>query len=1273
MAKMIPALILLACSYNGLISAPLPGDSTPDRAKEIGIPHFRNYTPKETGGDVQNWAVVQDHRGVMYFGNNSGVLEYDGVSWRLLPVTNSSAVRALAADDNGRIYVGAQGEFGYLAPALGGDAAGQMQYFSLRDSVPAQHRDFADIAKCHVTTAGVYFQALDRLFLWPRSGGMRVWRPALPFHLSFVVRDRLYIRQPGIGLLEMAGDSLQLAPGGEAFAALRIYFMAAAGDGKILIGTREKGLFWYDGAAVQAFPTDIDAFLSENQIYYGAVLPNGSFAVATLRRGVAIVDQQGRLQQLLNKAIGIQDEGVKFIYSDRQGGTWLALENGITRVETPGPLSRFDERAGVSGAVESILRHRGRLYLATGQGVYYLRPAATHEHARDRLQPAAFKSIEGIASQSWSLLSAGEVLLAGVGDGIYEIHGAQAKSIRSSVKYLDVLLLHRSRIDTNRVYIGLRDGLAAMRRSSAGWREEGRIEGIDEEVRSISETPEGVLWLGTRSQGYIRVDFSTGFRRNPAIEKFDSRHGLPENMGFGTVFSLFERELFSTDRAIYGFDRSRNRFFMDSTLVSAEAARATQIGEVVADAIGNVWMQLIKKNRSEIGVARRQPDGSHVWQSTPFNRFADFTVWDIYPEADGVVWFGGPDGLMRYDANVPKDYAVSFSVLVRKVMTIDRHLLLYDGSGAAENSLTDHPRLAYADNSLRFEFAAPSYEDEAANQYQYFLEGFDKNWSEWTKETKKDYTNLFEGDYLFRVRAKNIHDHVSAEALYSFRIQAPFYRTWLAYAGYAGLMVLIGYGFTKYRTHQLVQRSRALERTVQQRTEEIRQQAEELETLDGIVKNINQEVALEDVLRSLLDQGLKLFPQAEKASVLMFEEASGLFKFAAAAGYDLNFLRDISFTPEQLERRYTVGSEAVGEGVYIVRNLQNLYIEEKLNTVSTPVSVLAMAAVWHDRIEAYLIFDNLSNPEAFSHSDARKLSRFRSHAISAIVKAKILQELQEKNSEIIRTQQQLVMQEKLASLGALTAGIAHEIKNPLNFVNNFAELSVELAKELRDDLVKITGHGANLADGESLRTIEETLETLIQNTEKINQHGKRADSIVRGMLQHSRTQTGEREDTDLNALLQQAVNLSYHGIRAQDNGFNIAIDEDYDATMGEVKVMPQDLSRVFLNIINNACYAAQQKKKTLAGETYTPTLSVRTRNLGDKLEIRIRDNGTGIPPAVREKIFNPFFTTKPAGQGTGLGLSISYDIIQKHGGKISLETEEGSFTEFIIQLPRDGK
>ncbi|PSR53074.1 histidine kinase [Adhaeribacter arboris] len=274
------------------------------------------------------------------------------------------------------------------------------------------------------------------------------------------------------------------------------------------------------------------------------------------------------------------------------------------------------------------------------------------------------------------------------------------------------------------------------------------------------------------------------------------------------------------------------------------------------------------------------------------------------------------------------------------------------------------------------------------------------------------------------------------------------------------------------------------------------------------------------------------------------------------------------------------------------------------------------------------------------------------------------EELEATVKELQATQTQLIQQEKLASLGELTAGIAHEIQNPLNFVNNFSEVSTELLEELK------VGPLQKLPENEK-QYANEILFDLTQNLNKISQHGRRAEKIVKGMLQHSRTTNNQKEPTDINALADEYLRLSYHGLRAKDKFFNATLKTDYAPDISPIEVIPQDLGRVLLNLYNNAFYAVSEKKKIKNG-SYEPTIFVTTQQKDGKIEIKVKDNGLGIPAAIRDKIMQPFFTTKPAGKGTGLGLSLSYDIITKsHGGSIDVNTQEGEFSEFILRLPRN--
>jgi signal transduction histidine kinase len=457
-----------------------------------------------------------------------------------------------------------------------------------------------------------------------------------------------------------------------------------------------------------------------------------------------------------------------------------------------------------------------------------------------------------------------------------------------------------------------------------------------------------------------------------------------------------------------------------------------------------------------------------------------------------------------------------------------------------------------------------------------------------------------------------------------------------------------------------------------QREQGLRESVEELKALGEVIQAVNSSVDLETVLTTIVAKATQL-SGTDAGAIYVFDDVSQEFRLRATYGLSVSIVSEIR------DSKIRVGQTAISEAVERRTPIQ---IADVLVDPSVTLDVIVRAGFRallyipllgsEDTVGALVV--RRKQPGEFPKNTIELLQTFAAQSVLAIQNARLFESLEARTRDLIKsleelraTQDRLVQTEKLASLGQLTAGIAHEIKNPLNFVNNFSALSSELIGELNEVLE------AAVLDGKTREEVEELTHMLKGNLEKVVQHGKRADSIVKNMLLHSREGSGEHRPMDINAIVEESLNLAYHGARAEKSGFNITLKRNLDPKAGMIDLYPQEITRVFLNLISNGFYAAT-KRKSEAGETFEPSLSAATKSLGKTVEIRIRDNGTGIPPEVKEKMFNPFFTTKPAGEGTGLGLSMSHDIIVKqHGGTIEVETEPGAFTEFRLVLPRTSR
>lgn len=735
-----------------------------------GRPLLKNYSYREYKGHNQVWAITQDKRGIMYFGNTDfGILEYDGSNWRAIPVANQSVVRSLDVDDKNRIFVGAAGELGYL-DRIGGD----VRYVSLVGSIPQEHRKFKDVFDTLVTSHGVYFRTHRAIYRW-FDGTMRVILPhkgSAFEHRAREVHGKVYVYQKDRGLFVIEDGRLSEIPGGGRFADGTVNVMLPFDDFKTMLLVSEKqGVFLYDGKSFTPFENEANEFVKKNWIYSGAVLGNELFALGTYK-GVAIIDRNGELKYFLDKSSGLIDHDTLYIFVDRQNGLWLAFNNGIARVNLPDPLSVYNEFHGISSSVNSVARHDGKIFVATA--VELFRQSDNPAHPKE-----TFELIPGESTEYWKLLSTGTELLVGTYGGVFLVDRGKRKRIAQDDLGVVETLIHSVR-HPDRIYAGCRIGIGILLKTGDEWICVGKIPGIESEVWNLTEDGDGVLWAGSRVEGVLRIDFANG-----EIRRLGPESGLP--VGSIAVSHVSGRIRAATTRGLFYYDPAAGNFTPDKTFGEKFADSNMFFNQpLIEDSEGIVWIRYGKEKK--IAAAFPKFDGSYELYEKPFGELAGIAMDTIYIEENGVAWFGGPEGLFRYNPEITQNYTADFHTIIRNVKINTEGLPSFE---TFKNDLV----LPYAKNDIRFEFAATNFRCESHNMFQVWLEGGKyKDYSEWENQNFIEYPFLPEGEYMFHVKSKNIYGWVGREDYYRFAILPPWYKTVWAYAAYAVLLLLAAGG-----------------------------------------------------------------------------------------------------------------------------------------------------------------------------------------------------------------------------------------------------------------------------------------------------------------------------------------------------------------------------------------------------------------------------------------------------------------------------------------------
>ena len=839
----VPVALACVCFSE---QAKVVSTKSPDHPNsEQGMPVLQNYSAREYNSGPQTWTILQDRRGIMYFGNSSGdLLEFDGVTWRKI-FTGSAVVRSLALDESGRIWLGGSGRFGYLAP----DASGALQFVSILDKVPPESRGFTDVWQTLATPQGVFFRSYEKLLRWDGSR-MQVWSPAGKdrFQTIALIRGHILTSQSGVGLQEIVGDELRNLPGGNAYQDSGKVFLHPYDDGRILVSARNEMLTLYDGQKVVPFPTQADDFLKVHKIYTSTLLPDGGICITTLDGGAVILAHDGKLREIIDKTSGLLDSGILSAYSDREGTLWLGLGGGVARVEVNSPIS--------------IILRSGALFVSRFQGSIYASSVASSGLARVVFDPKTGRPSSVPMSgpnQGWNMIDfkdpAGKApnqLLVATSEGVMKLQGDSLVPAMPAVHGLNeqTYVIVRSWKNPSRIFIGHSDGLGSMLWDGQKWIDEGRLPKTIYEARGLAEDADGVLWVSGGSGKMLRVEVAATGMRDSKYRVISQQEGLIEGQNdaeylAGSIFATVDRS-----KHIFRWDAAAGKFVVDDRFllpVDAPDVATTLAPYDASNQSPNAsfWSATASSDHRRIGLFSRQPDGTWHLDEDSYRRLNRFRTISSFHDPDGVVWLSGEE-LLRLAPVNSHAAAQPFPTLVRQVNAGSK--VVFGGSNV-EGATELH--LPPGTSALSFHFAALSYTNPIDTEYQYWLEGADRDWSAWDKQKEANYSGLGPGRYRFHVRSLADDGRSGEEATYAFTILPPWYRTTLAYIVYVLLFLLITYAAWRWvseferekarrKTKILEEQAKVLEATVNERTQEIRAQAAEIEAQKDSIELLSE-------------------------------------------------------------------------------------------------------------------------------------------------------------------------------------------------------------------------------------------------------------------------------------------------------------------------------------------------------------------------------------------------------------------------------------------------
>ena len=789
--------------------------------KEIGVPVIQNFERSQYNAGTQNWSIEQANNGVMYFGNNNGLLRYDGQYWSLFGVPNGSNIRSIQYSNKYNIlYVGAFNELGYFIS----DSIGNTTFTSLKNLIPEEYQNFSDVWRIHETPLGIVFQTFEYIFIYT-EGKIKTVLPLSIFHFSYYVNGSLYAFDRENGLMEYRNGYLKKIPEGDFFANTEVWSILPISNYEVLIGTAKNGIYKYDGIKLETWNVPVNSLLKEYQIYSSNVIDDNHLAFGTIQNGLIICNKKGEVKQIINREKGLQNNTILSIDLDVDGNLWLGLDNGIDYIEINSPITLLQDYYGFGTGYTSIF-FDDKLYLGTNQGLFYCNSSDFYD---PNLNSDHFKIVENTSGQVWSLQVINNNLFCGHNNGSFYINN----NVAYSVNNIPGCWAYNKIPGYNNYYVeGTYNGLELCVMYGPNMVHLRNIKGINYSCQEVACTSNRQLWISHAFNGLSLFELTPELDSLILIKKYTLDDGLPSNF-LNKVKQMKNGDILVTNpEGIFQFDPANNKFFR-STYYN-NMFQNVPVQYLQEDDEFNIWYVTVN---NEGGLLRYLEDGSYLHILFPFKKLkgkfiGSFFNFNIIDESSVLIAL--EKGFAHYNPKMKIEQRHGYNAVLNSVSLLNSGKLLYNDLWL-NNGLQVHnePEILYRDNSIRFTYSGIFFEGSKETTFSYFLDGFDEYWSEWQTEAVKEYTNLPDGNYVFNVRSKNINDVIATPPPYKFTILPPWYKSTKAIIIYFILSALIIWFWISFSINR-IEKSRLKEKEIQkekykEKEEQLKREALEAE------------------------------------------------------------------------------------------------------------------------------------------------------------------------------------------------------------------------------------------------------------------------------------------------------------------------------------------------------------------------------------------------------------------------------------------------------------